>query len=94
MVTAGEVCWCPSTPWRLICANLPAVGAYRLTVRLGREARRGWQKASRQTGCSITAILEAIGRDLDHNPDRLLERGSDLIEAARQIDLERRGRQR
>lgn len=92
MVTAADVCWRLMATPSLICASLPKVGAYRLTVRLGRGARNGWQKASRMSGCSITAIIEAIGRDLEKDPDRLLKRGEDLIEAARAIDLERRGR--
>lgn len=75
-----------------ICVMVRLVGDYRLTVRLGRKARSGWQKAAHVSGCSITSIIEAIGQDLDNDPDRLLARGSDLIEAARLIDEDRRTR--
>lgn len=69
-----------------------AVGSYRLTVRLGDEARRGWAKGAHVTGCSITALLEAIGQELDRDPTGVLARGEDVIELARQVDEDRRKR--
>lgn len=66
-------------------------GVPKMTLRLTDEARAGWEKACVTTGVSLTALVEAIGRDLNDS-GRLLERGADLIEAARVIDLERRRR--
>ena len=68
------------------------MGAYRLTVRLGREARRGWGKAARHAGCSVTALEEAIGRAFDLDPQKMLEHCGEIIDEARVIDEERRKR--
>lgn len=41
----------------------------------------------------MTALFEALGCDVhDNGPRRLLDRGADIVEAARRIDLERRRR--
>lgn len=70
------------------------VVAERITVtnRLSPEARRGFDRACRIAGVTMTAMLEALGRELDRDPHRLLDRGSDIMELAREIDLERRHR--
>lgn len=64
----------------------------KVTTRLSQEARAGLLRACEMEGVSLTALLEAVGRDLHANPRRLLDRGSDLIAEARLIDRERQQR--
>jgi len=62
-----------------------------MNLRLTPEARRGWEKACRDHGVTLTAFVEAIGLALDEHgvvPGSALE----VIERARQIDSERRTR--
>lgn len=64
----------------------------RLSIRLSEEAHSGWMDACAREGVSLTSLVEAIGRGLHEDPRPLLERGADLIQAARLIDQERRNR--
>lgn len=64
----------------------------RVSIRLTTEAHSGWDRACRIAGVTMTALIEAIGRDLEADPHRLLNRGSDVVDAAKAIDQERRNR--
>lgn len=43
-------------------------------------------------GCSLTALIEAIGLKMADDVDLLGRRGADIVELAKAIDAERRAR--
>jgi hypothetical protein len=64
-----------------------------MTLRLSDEARAGWDRACGMAGVTLTALVEAIGLELHRTGGKALgDRGPDLVEAAKAIDLERRRR--
>jgi hypothetical protein len=60
-----------------------------LTFRLDDEARSGWDRAADECSVTKTALVEAIGRLLNDDPDIL---PPEAFELARKIDRERRNR--
>lgn len=62
-----------------------------LHVRLSEEARAGWERACLRYGITLSAYIESIGIELARNDVRT-DQGMDVIERARQIDLDRRSR--
>lgn len=50
------------------------------------------QRACIAAGVTMTALIEAVGLELDRNPQSLGERGPDILAAARKIDQDRRNR--
>lgn len=64
----------------------------RVSIRLSDEAHRGLDTACQGAGITLTALIEAIGLTAAREPSALTDRGPDIIELARAIDLERRNR--
>ena len=62
---------------------------FQVQVRLSEDARRGWDRLCTDNGCTLTAVLEALGRELDAGRSPVPER---VLKAAREIDRERRSR--
>lgn len=60
-------------------------------VRLSDDARRGWDRTCVKYGVTLTALLEAMGRELD-TLGITTDRGAVVVEEARRIDQERRSR--
>lgn len=60
--------------------------AYKRSLRMSDDARGGWERAKRETGCSVSALVEALGLMLADGKHPLTP---EVIELARQIDLER-----
>lgn len=55
------------------------------------DAKAGWRAAALRSGCTMAGLLEALGRALNENPARL-PRMEAVVEVARTVDVERRGR--
>lgn len=81
-----------SIPWGLAHAADVAAERIKVSIRLTQEAHSGWDRACRISGVTMTALVEAIGLELERTPTALGERGPDILEAARQIDWERGSR--
>lgn len=62
-----------------------------VTTRISPDSRRGWDRACLAAGVTMTALMEAIGLDLLEHGIRS-DAGREMVERARQIDLERRSR--
>ena len=60
------------------------------SVRISDEARRGLDRLATSHGVTLTALLEALGRQVDSDPEVI---PSAVIDEARRIDFERRSRQ-
>lgn len=63
-----------------------------MNLRLTDEARRGYDNFCSAYGVTLTALIEATGRELARNPTKLAERGADILDEARRIDFERGSR--
>jgi hypothetical protein len=62
-----------------------------VTTRISLDARRGWDRGCLAGGVTMTALMEAIGLELLEHGVRS-DVGHEVVERARQIDLERRSR--
>lgn len=60
-----------------------------MNLRLSPEARRGWDRLSRTEGVSLTALIEALGLELDERRAPTDPYGLAVVERARRIDHER-----
>lgn len=60
-----------------------------MNLRLTFDARRGWDRVCRDNGVSLTALVEAIGLEMD---DRHQPIPPEVIELARTIDHDRKTR--
>jgi len=65
------------------------MAAHQQTVRLGVEARRGWDRYVTANGVTLAATFEALGRMLD---DHSLELPQAVADLAHAVDFERRSR--
>ena len=68
-----------------------------INVRVSPKSAAGWTAFSNNTGASLSAIIEAIGRYLDSiegDPNQLTDVAVDMVNEARSIDAERRRRPR
>lgn len=60
-----------------------------MNLRLSPEARRGWDRLSSEEGVSLTALIEALGLELDEHRAPTDPYGWTVVERARRIDHER-----
>lgn len=66
--------------------------SYRMmNVRVTPQARAAWQAWAQHTGCSLSALMEAIGQMLAESAITSSEAG-EVVRRAREIDFERRRR--
>lgn len=65
------------------------VATRKRTIRLSDQSRGGWERSKQETGCNVTALIEAIGLLLDRGEYRL---PPEVIELAREIQAERDSR--
>ena len=66
-----------------------------LSAKISRHAAEGWRDFCARHGISLTSYLEVSGRELAQEavPPRVPEMPQ-LVESARQVDLQRRSRKR
>ena len=66
-----------------------------ITAKISRQAAEGWRKFCAENGVTLTALIEVAGLDLaqETSPPTVAAR-INMVQRAREIDLERRSRRR
>ena len=65
-----------------------------ITAHLSREAKAGWDSLAAEHGTTLTGMIEAIGRILHTGGPSTRLTVTTIVRLARQVDIERRSRQR